>query len=108
MDTVDKVAPKRGRPKKEEPVSVTGQYLEQEAKKFRDEKGLNPIVDKYWKLVNGDKLCLIKVKKSGREVSEYIGSVKERRDASDDYQKRRKKLLEVIKEKEALGKLKRV
>lgn len=107
MDTVEKVAPKRGRPKKEDPATPVGEYQAKQAQEFRESLGANPIVDKYY-VLQGYKLRLIKKKKSGREISEYVGSIEDRHDASDDYKANRQKLLAFIKRKEAEGKLKRM
>lgn len=109
MDKVDEVPPKkRGRPKKEVEVgSPIGEYRSEQAKKERESLGSNPVVETYW-VLKGHKLLLIKKKKSGREISTYVGSVKEKLDAPVEYKNRRAELLKVIREKEAAGKLKRM
>lgn len=107
MDTVDKVAPKkRGRPKKEDAPTPIGEYQAQQAKEWRDSRDNNPVVDKYY-VLTGYKLRLVKVKKSGRKISEYVGSVEDRKDASAEYKANRIRLLENIKRLEKEGRLKR-
>ena len=107
MDKTDEVPARRGRPKKQDVVSPIGQYQIDQAKEFHENRDRNPVIEKYW-LLNGFKLCFIKKKKSGRTISEYVGSIEDRKSAPPEYKKRRLELLEVIKKKEAEGKLKRV
>lgn len=109
MDTEEKVTPKRGRPKKiQDAPTPMGEYIQKQAEEYKESKSSNPIVEKYYRLVDGHKLCLIKVKKSGRELSEYVGSIREKKESTPEEKHRRSELLKFIKEKEAEGKLKRI
>jgi hypothetical protein len=106
MDTVDKVAPKRGRPAKEDAATPVGQYQIEQARLARESKDKNPVVEKWYELI-GTKLCLIKKKKSGKTLSEFIGNVAEVKGASEHYKQHREKLLIEIKKLESEGRLKR-
>lgn len=113
MDTPEQVAPqkKRGRkPKSQTQTVEAGSPLGEDqarwAKEAREEHDRNPVVEKYYELV-GTKLRLVKVKKSGRKISEFVGNVAEVRDASVEYKERRAQLLKQIERLEADGRLKR-
>lgn len=87
MDTADKVdaspAPRKpGRPRKEKPADPStpmGEYIAKEAKKARDEKENNKIVEKYYEL-SGAKLTLIKRTARGSVYKTYIGSTTDKKD----------------------------
>jgi len=106
MDTPDQVTPpkKRGRPAKKE--VAPGEHLVELAKQHAADRDSNPVVDKYYELVAGKKLCLVKKKKSGKTVSEYVGTIEERRDAPPEYQARRNQLINQIKRLRSEGRLK--
>ena len=83
MNTADKVeqVPKkrRGRPRKDK-STVMGDYIAQEAKKSRDRKRNNKVVEKYYQMVQGHKLCLCKRVASGSVYTTFIGSNKKKVD----------------------------
>ena len=79
MDTSDKaekVEVKRGRPRKDISTPI-GEYRVEEAKKVRDNKGRNSVVESYYELC-GVKLCLCKKKKSGTTLKTFIGSTNDK------------------------------
>lgn len=70
----------RGRPKKQkDPSTPMGEYIAQEAKKARDAKEDNKIVEKFYEL-SGAKLSLCKRTARGSMFRTYIGSTTDKKD----------------------------
>ena len=90
MDTVDKVAKveteevkrKPGRPARQDKATPLGNYIADEAKKIRNAKERNPVVDKYYEL-NGKKLLLCKKVKSGTVYKTFIGSTDDKKNGAE-------------------------
>lgn len=80
-DTVEKVATKKklGRPKKQDPTTPMGEYIAEQAKKNRESKKANKVVEKYYEIKNS-KLVLCKKIASGTVFRTFIGSTEDKKD----------------------------
>lgn len=80
MDTVDKadevkpVAKKRGRPAKQDKPTPLGEYIADEAKKAKERKETNRVIEKWYEL-SGRKLLLCKRKQNGVVYRVFVGSL---------------------------------
>lgn len=82
MDTADKVEKvipevKRGRPAKQDKPTPMGEYIAEEAKRAKERKIKNPVIEK-WYEVRGHKLLLCKRKKAGTVYRTFVGSLNDK------------------------------
>lgn len=96
-DTADKVATKRGRPKKQDVATPIGEYQVEQAKKARDRKKETSVVNKWYELL-GQKLSLCKQAKSGTVFKTFVGSMNDTRSGAQ--------VREFVKRLEKEGRLK--
>lgn len=78
-DTVDKVAVKRGRPKKQDPATPMGEFIAEQAKVSRDKKAESRVVEKYYEMC-GNKLSIVKKVAGGTVYKTFIGSTSDKKD----------------------------
>jgi hypothetical protein len=98
MDTPDTPVEvkKRGRNPKKEYSTPIGEFRAEEAKRFREKRENDPIVEKFYMLV-GKKLLFCKRKKTGTVMKVFVGSL--------DDPKHGPKLTKMAQELKAEGRL---
>ena len=78
-DKVDQVQEAKKKTKKQDQATPLGNYIAEEAKKSREKKEANQIVEKYYEL-HGNKLLLCKKVASGTIHRTFIGAVTDKKD----------------------------
>jgi len=108
VDTVEQPKKKAGRPPKkkiQDRPSVQGEYLEREAKKSRQRKKDNQVIEKWYQITQGHKLCLCKKVATGSVYTTFVGSTKKKIDKNGLPTENFLKIKAMVKKLQKEGKL---